>query len=81
MTFLFSAAAWYVSIPPALKAVEHDRSGIVLQLQIDKVVRDVHPVVVGDWLLAARDLFVSVAGHVDGYEVEVGRVQRHAEDH
>lgn len=52
-----------------------------MQLKIDKVLRDVHPVVVGDWLLASRDLIVSVAGHVDGYEIEVGRVQGHAEDH
>ena len=52
--------------PACAEAVEHDRSGIALQLKIDKVVRDVHSVVVGDWLLAARDLCAAVAGYVYG---------------
>lgn len=52
--------------PACAEAVEHDQSGIALQLKIDKVVRDVHSVVVGDWLLAARDLCAAVAGYVYG---------------
>lgn len=67
--------------PACAEAIEYDRSGIALQLKIDKVVRDVRSVVVGDWLLAARDLCAAVAGYVDGYELEAGRVQGHAEDH